>query len=237
MAEVLTTVYNEKSEQYAGIIKYAVGGASLLNGSAAIGSWASPSYRSTMGSEVSEETVSFYYNFLSEVRLQIEAFRNMGFEPFIKGMYWMQGEADRLKPKEYEVAFHHFVNDIRNDLTEIIGQDLSKMPILVGEISKSFYIETAPQKHLEANKKFINLQNKLCNEIMNCHIVQNSGFDMQIYDKITGICKTVGTDNGHWNSDDCIAIGKLVGEKLIELNICSTNIKYGRERNRRENDG
>ena len=223
MAEVLSKIYNEESGRYAGFLKYAVGGTRLLNGSAAIGSWASPSYRTSIDSVVSDVTISLYENFIEEVRIQMDAYRDRGFHPIIKGMYWMQGEADRLKPEEYEVAFRYFVDDVRKDLTAIMGQDLSVMPILVGEISRSFYIETAPKKHLTANKKFIELQNKLCNEMMNCHIVRNSSFDMQTYDELTWTCTTVGTDSGHWNAVDCITIGKLVGEKIIELKMCSIN--------------
>ena len=51
----------------------------------------------------------------------------------IKGVFWMQGETDKNAPDEYKAAFKCFADDLRRNLGEAVGADLSKLAIMVGE--------------------------------------------------------------------------------------------------------
>ena len=206
MAEALSEYYNPKTGAYAGFIKYAVGGTSLLYTGGK--DWASPSYKETLTE--TKDTTGYYYNeFIDEVKQRMEEFEEAGFEPVIKGLYWMQGEKDRAKTKEYTTAFKYFAEDVRDDLTKATGQSLQNMPILIGEISRTF--ESASAADIKINNAFIAAQRKLPDVASDCYIIPSSEYDMNFAESI------VGSDNAHWNYKDCLTIGNLVGECFEEL--------------------
>jgi len=124
----------------------------------------------------------------------------------------MQGEDDRAEPEEYARAFPFLAADFRRDLGALFGADLSGMPLLAGEISRTFaWFEDAD---LETNARFIGMQNGL-EELREVYVVKNSVFDM--VKEIGGEKKVVGTDAAHWNYADALAIGRLVGEKFLQV--------------------
>lgn len=222
MAENLSSLYNEETGAYAGFIKYAVGGSSLLNDltNSANETWTSPSYKKSLTTEVTDGTNTgvLYDNFLSEVEKRLQEYEEAGFNPTIRGMYWMQGEADRRRESEYINAFENFASDVRNDLTEISGQNLTEMPIMVGEISKTFY--AYKENTLNANNEFLATQRMLPSLVSECYLIKNSEYDITAYDPENpdsekGII--LGSDHAHWNYKDCIAIGNLVGEQIQEF--------------------
>lgn len=206
MAEALSEYYNSQTGAYAGFIKYAEGGSSLLYTGR---DWVSPSYKKTLTGELPDTTGYLYNEFIDEVKQRMEEYRNAGYEPVIKGMYWMQGEANRDNPAEYTKAFKYFVTDVRNDLTKITGQNLQNMPILVGEISRTFHDDEATD--IEINTRFIAVQRELPNVVSDCYIIPSAEYDMN--NKVGA----VGSDVWHWNYEDCLTIGNLVGECFEEL--------------------
>lgn len=119
----------------------------------------------------------------------------------------MQGEADIGQESEYRKAFSYFAEDIRRDLGELSGEDLSQMPIFVGEISETFNSYSS----MAANKRFIAMQNELADLVENVHIVHSSSY------QVNGPNGVLGTDQYHWNQDDMIAIGKLLGEAILSV--------------------
>ncbi len=217
LAEELSSVYNEETGAYAGFIKYAVGGSSLLTDSGKE-TWASPSYKAGLTLEADDTgTGALYESFLKEVENGLEAYREAGFYPVIKGIYWMQGEADRYNVSEYIKAFPALMSDMRNDLTERTGQNLKKMPVIVGEISRTFDGWTGTTWN--ANNEFIAMQRLLPSLVSYCTVVESSVFDITACDpedtaNTTGII--LGSDSYHWNQADQIAIGQLVGQALKE---------------------
>lgn len=211
MAAALSEYHNSNTGTYAGIIKYAVGGTCLLNTltgqNEAGGNWVPPSYEKTLTQGVTSKTGALYDNFLREVEMQLEAYRNKGFNPVIKGMYWMQGESDtNSDTNEYAKAFQYFAKDIRTDLTKITGQNLMRMPIVVGLISKTFYSAEAGQ--VAINEKFIAMQKTLPNLVKDCYVIETSEFALNDENNI------LGSDRYHWNYLDMIEIGKLAANKL-----------------------
>lgn len=212
IADELSKYYNSETGKYAGIIKYGLGGTALLNdlggANEAGGNWVPPSYQKTLKEGVTEKTGGLYRLFLAEVEKQLESYRDAGFKPVVKGMFWMQGEADRGNQAEYKIAFEYFASDVRKDLTKITGQDLKHMPIHVGLISRTF--NSAEYAKVNVNKAFIKMQRSLADSITHCFIVETDEFDLN------DAYGALGSDNNHWNYKDMIVIGKMVGKGFVE---------------------
>lgn len=218
MAETLSGYYNASSGYVAGFIKYAYGGTALLDTATDTnadtrGNWVSPSYEATM-SKVNhgEMTGKLYENLLAQISESLGYYEAAGYAPVIKGLYWMQGEADRPYPEEYKRAFKYFAEDIRRDLTTMTGKDLTNMPIIIGEISETF--SAATDTMIAINKTFIKAQNELAAEIEHCYIADNSKY--AINEMVGGTSTPVEgcMDTAHWNWKDCLAIGRNVGDLI-----------------------
>lgn len=207
MAQSLSTYYNAASGKTAGIIKSAHGGTSLLDGIGGQnepgGNWVSPSYEATItAAEPGGRTGGCYRSFIEQVKLNVAQLKAMGYtEINFKGLFWMQGESDRGNPAEYLKAFKFLVKDFRDDLGEIAGTDLSRMPIVVGEISKYTGGEASAM-----NDTFIATQRSFPDEVNDCYVVNSSPYDVR------------KQDNWHWIQADMITIGNLVGD-CIKTNI------------------
>ncbi|MGM9684276.1 MAG: sialate O-acetylesterase [Eubacteriales bacterium] len=235
MAKALAAYYNKDSGSYAGIIKYAYGGSSLLNNTEGEthkdGNWVSPSYQKTLSpsSVVDGVTGQMYRNFLDQVETNVREVLNKegnmadyNFDSVrICGLYWMQGCQDKGSVSEYEIAFKYFSQDIRNDLSalmkEITGSDddcgASKMPITVGTISQtqnmtSLSVETT-------NKNFIALQKSFAVKIANCYVVDNSAYAICKWEN--GKMVVLGSDQWHWNQADMLEIGYNVGDMMLKV--------------------
>ncbi len=216
LAEALSVYYNHETGREAGFIKYAAGGTRLLNyftgENKPEGNWVPPSYQAMLTSGVTEKTGGLYRNFLAQARKSIADYKKLGYNPVVKGLYWMQGESDRDAPSEYLKAFKCFASDVRADLTEICEQDCSTMPIIIGEISRSF--ASCDTNSMNLNAGFIAMQNTIPNNVANTYIVKSSVFDQNAY--INGVATKVGSDQHHWNYKDHLKIGNMVGECILK---------------------
>lgn len=216
MALALSEYYNAESGKMAGIIKFAHGGTSLFDNAGGenncSGNWAPPSYAATL-SKPSSKCGGLYKLLLEQVKARVASLREMGYTDInLKGMFWMQGEADRGNPTLYKTVFAHFLSDIRKDLGEIMGEDLSDFAIIIGEISRtSGNSDSATQA---TNKGFIKAQNALATTHDNVYVVKSGDFDINAW--IGGKNVAAGTDSWHWNENDMLEIGKMVGECIIE---------------------
>ncbi len=228
MAEALSTYYNPESGKQAVILKYAVGGTNLTDYvgglNASDGNWVSPSYAKTLNQQSKDNlTGGLYKNFMAEMFGGLDRNGNdhgtglwgdliaRGYTPVIKGLYWMQGEADKGNPTEYLKAFKYFAADIRADITTKSGQDCSKMPIFIGEISRTS--GSANPGTQTTNKNFIKMQNTIPDNIDNCYVIKNGDIDICEYKD--GKSVIVGSDEWHWNYKDCIKIGNMVGQSIL----------------------
>ena len=237
MADALSSRYNKETGQYAGFIKYGIGASSLLKdpGNDAFETWTSPTHMEKLGTGVTDGTGMgvLYENFLDEVETRLAEYEAAGFNPIIKGMYWIQGGADRRREAEYIDAFEDFAADLRKDLTTIAGHDLSDMPIMIGENSETFYAYKPVT--INANREFQAMQNMLPSLVSNTYIIDSSGFalteedpnnpvpeDENSQEYADYIGKIVGSDRAHWNTEDCITIGKMVGDQILEWDEVAT---------------
>ncbi len=196
MANALSEYYNFETGRTAAIIKYAVGGTSLLDkstGENINGNWAPPSYRQQLGTAASSVCGRLYDNFVAEAERRIAELEAMGYNVRVRGMYWMQGESDRSSADrtQYETVFPMLVSDIREEFA-------SDLAVFIGEISKAF-----GGQGTQENLAFIQLQNKLAGQVDGCYIVESAD-------------QPLGPDNAHFTAAGEYAIGKMVGNGILE---------------------
>ena len=222
MAKVLyDEYYNEDSEKVAGILKFAHGGTSLFDNkggeNAASGNWVSPSYAQQNGLSYSGLTGGLYRKLLEQVEKNVEELYDLGYTDVnIKGMFWMQGESDRSKPMEYADALELFVSDIRRDLGELMDEDLSALPFMVGEISRTS--GSADEDTVKVNEMFIAMQRDLEYEIPNLYVIASGQFEINKWDESTNssVIDPYQNDAWHWNTECMFAIGELVGQCIVD---------------------
>lgn len=217
MAQTLKSYYNAESGKTAGIIKYAHGGTALLNNvegeNKCNGNWVPPSYQATLSSGVTEKTGGLYRLLLAQVTKNVAELKEAGYTKInFKGLFWMQGESDKGNPTEYRKAFGYFASDIRRDLGEIADTDLSHLPIIVGEISRTS--GSAASGTVNTNNAFIEMQDKLPQSVSDVYVVKSGKFDINEWRN--GANVAVGTDSWHWSQADMITIGNMVGECILE---------------------
>ena len=217
MANVLADYYSG-TDTDAAIIKFAHGGTALLNShggeNACDGNWVPPSYAAAKGYAYEGLTGGLYRKLLLQVEQRIDELKAMGYtEINIKGIFWMQGESDKYSANEYKTAFTYFVSDIRRDLGEIVGVDLSNLAIIVGEISRT---SGDAMGSVSANKAFIRMQHKLPESIDGVYVVASG--DLDINERRGSVSVSVGTDAWHWSEKDMLLIGKeanLAGQLIM----------------------
>ncbi len=87
------------------------------------------------------------YNMMVELTLKpaIAKLKELGYNPIMRGMWWMQGCAETNIAWDsvdqarisYKNVLKCFINDIRADLTTIVGKDCSKMPFVLGRLARN----------------------------------------------------------------------------------------------------
>lgn len=221
MAKVLSEEYYNGNKT-AGIIKLAHGGTSLIGTTtgenAANGNWVSPSYAASKEWDYTGVHGGLYRALLAQVEKNISELKIQGYEQIsIKGVFWMQGESDIGQyPTIYEKAFTCLVNDLRVDLGKITNEDLSTLPIMIGEISRTFGSAGAGQ--ISLNEAFLDIQHGLAEKLENVYIIPSSQFEINTWDTVedTNVMDPVQNDPYHWNTEAMFKIGELVGRCIID---------------------
>lgn len=217
MAAVLSEEYYN-GDKYAGIIKHAYGGTSIFNNlggyNDVCGNWLCPSYAQEIGASYTGKSGGLYRGLLQTVEENVAKLERRGFEKInIKGLFWMQGENDRLDPKNYAKAFSCFATDIRRDLGKIMGEDLSSMPIIVGEISRT--TKSASPSTVVENDAFIAMQRRLPVIVNDVYVVNSSKYEVNTWDAVNN--KDINVqDNYHWSTQHMFGVGELVGRCIID---------------------
>ncbi|MBE6667338.1 MAG: hypothetical protein E7607_03400 [Ruminococcaceae bacterium] len=226
MAAILSQYYS--GDKYAGIIKHTYGGTSLFNNTggynAVKGNWVSPSYAKAKGYTYSGLTGGLYRGLINEVEAGIALLKQQGYDEInIKGIFWMQGESDRSNPTEYENAFTYFASDLRNDLGELVDANMSSLPIIVGEISKT--TGSASPDSVTVNETFINMQRGLASKINDIYIIASGQYEVNTWNAEEQ--KDVyGQDNWHWVTEPMFRIGELVGNCIVDNILLTTNNEH-----------
>lgn len=221
MAKILAEKYYKydaatNEDKVAGIIKFAHGGTSLFNNTsgenAADGNWVPPSYAQQKGWTYSGLTGGLYRKLLAQVESGIEKLADLGYNDIhIKGLFWMQGEADRGNPAEYEIALNYFIDDIRRDLGEIVNEDLSDMAIMIGEISET--AGSAEAATVATNRTFIEMQRRVAAARDNVYVIASGKYHVNWLEN--GVNKNA-QDAWHWSTSDIFHIGVEVGECILD---------------------
>ena len=209
MASVLDPIYGAIPNTDACIVKFARGGTSLLNMEPGCNTWSPPSAIAAMReADIRPETGILYRHFLTVVSDAANAIRAAGYDRVrIMGIYWMQGENDTGRGAKYRTTFAQFASDLRQDLDQMFLQDLSLMPILIGEIAPNFGETPGDGTASVANAQFIKIQNLIAQENPNCFIVGNSRYSVN----------GVGGDLAHWGFFEMLAIGRDTANVFLAL--------------------
>ncbi len=128
------------------VIKHAIGGTYLYpttDGTPAqnYGTWTSPSYIEKYGvSTNGNKTGDIYEEFVKTVTNGIALLKAEGYTPVVKGIWWMQGEAEtpyETRANAYEELLTMLIADMRADVGTIVGADLSNLPFVMGKIKRN----------------------------------------------------------------------------------------------------
>lgn len=145
--------------------------------------------------ETVEDKGYCYYEFVGTVKRGLEAFRNAGFEPSVKGMVWMQGESDTNKTiaeaEQYEDNLRTLFAAMRKEL------GMPELKIIVGGISTTPPL--APFSDVVRQK-----QKQYCDKD-----------ELAIYVDNTDI--PIGDDGWHYNGNEDLRLGKRFGKYIKEF--------------------
>lgn len=192
-----------------GIIKYAAGGTAIYdefksNLGSQYGNWMSPSLVAKYGKGDATLTGLCYSNFLTTVCQGLQAYKAAGYNPVIKGLAWMQGESESQNAnnaKIYAELLGTLITDMRKDLTEISGQDLSEMVAVVAKI---------PQKYKDV------VESAAYVDIVRAQMDALKEKDADVILTDNDFVALPGTDNHHYNTPDMLKVGENFAEALVE---------------------
>ena len=101
------------------------------------GTWTSPTYIEKNNVNLSENPMIgyMYTRFENTVREGIELLIAEGYTPVIKGVWWMQGEAEMFTTQmssAYRELLEDLITDMRNMLSDVTGYDCGDTPFVCG---------------------------------------------------------------------------------------------------------
>ena len=101
------------------------------------GTWTSPSYIENNNVDMSKNELigNMYRRFEDTLADGLQLLIEDGYTPVIKGVWWMQGEAEMFTlemASEYRELYKTLINDTRNTLSEATGYDCSNVPFICG---------------------------------------------------------------------------------------------------------
>ena len=257
MAHFLNEHYGENGDRDVAIVKTAAGGTTLLLNERSVhagdnktgnqyydnyGSWYPESLwdvRDNNGKKVNLWDAQYYYQrtglqyraFVKNIAEEYEYLVKQGYTDIkFRALIWMQGESDRKAPQDYADVFPIFVDDLRNRISEISGEDYSKMTIVAGEISQTF--GSADATSVSLNTNFNEMLTELTGEIENMFTIPSAEFDINLPNG-GGV---VGSDSSHWNYDDMFEIGKLFGEIAYKAETVTKRFYIAKETRKTSSD-
>lgn len=192
-----------------GIIKYAAGGTAIYdeftsNMGSQYGNWMSPSLVAKYGKGSATLTGLCYANFLTTVRQGLKAYKDNGYNPVIKGLAWMQGESESQSAnnsKRYAELLSTMIADMRKDLTEISGQDLSELLTVVAKIPSKY-------KDVVSSAAYV--------DVVRAQMDAVAENDADVITIDNDFVTLPGTDNHHYNVPDMLQVGRNFAEAFIE---------------------
>ena len=206
------------------IIKYAEGASCICPSTTDVdaqkrGTWTSPTYIAENSIDTDGTKVGLLYdNFIKTVQSAIAELERMGYTPVVKGMWWMQGEAEtyisEAYANEYGNLLSSLISDVRSDVGNMVGADLSAMPFVFGRIYRNPSSSTLPYTELvQAQQEWVAVN------VANTAIVNPTDYE-----------KFVQHDGWHYDANTQCYLGKtfvekanlINGEYVVEIN--GTNV-------------
>lgn len=192
-----------------GIIKYAAGGTAIYdeftsNMGSQYGNWMSPSLVAKYGKGSATLTGLCYANFLTTVRQGLKAYEDNGYNPVIKGLAWMQGESESQSAnnsKRYAELLSTMIADMRKDLTEISGQNLSELLTVVAKIPSKY-------KDVVSSAAYV--------DVVRAQMDAVAENDADVITIDNDFVTLPGTDKHHYNVPDMLQVGHNFAEAFIE---------------------
>ena len=139
----LATALANSGEMHA-IIKYADGDTQLsalnVNSTTNVSTWTPPSYiKDNPEIKFEGDKIGDLYNgLIATVTSGIAKLKADGYTPVVQGIWWMQGERDSnlgsMTSELYSELLGYLVSDLRADVGEIVGKDLSTLPFVYGRV-------------------------------------------------------------------------------------------------------
>lgn len=228
----ITTALDKTANKNA-IIKVAYGNTCLYenttsNESIKYGTWTPPSYINkhsinTVGNRVGD----LYLTFIAKVAEGLEKLEAKGYTVNIKGVWYMQGEADTLTSStttaRYEELLLTLISDMRADLTAVSGLDCSELPFVYGRILSNHANlgKDVPQKLTEVQTA---QDNVAANTALKNVFMVNTTTDL--VDPVTHEHRLPVQQDG-WHYDSLSQ--QMIGEKFVSLASSESRIltKYG----------
>ena len=189
------------------VIKRAVGGAFVYpttNGSVSLehGTWTPPSYLEKYSIDTSENKIGdLYTSFIDTAKEGIEMLIEDGYTPVLRGIWWMQGEAEtpyEVYANAYEELLDTLISDMREDLGEITGTDQSNLAFVMGKITRNPNPSYEQYDYVDTVNA---AQVAITSSVENTHIVDTSGL--------------VQLDGWHYSADSQHYIGTQFVDKVI----------------------
>ena len=145
-AEVGIAAAVSGSNRMSAVIKHAIGGSYLYpttDGTPAqnYGTWTPPSYIEKYGINTDGNKMGdIYEEFVKTVTNGVALLKAEGYTPVVKGIWWMQGEAEtpyEARANAYEELLTMLIAQMRADVGTIVNADLSNLPFVMGKITRN----------------------------------------------------------------------------------------------------
>ncbi len=231
--ELGITTALDKSANKNAIIKMAYGNTCLYENTTSkesinYGTWTPPSYIESHNiNTVGNRTGDLYLTFIAKVAEGLEQLIAAGYTPNIKGVWYMQGEADTLTSstttERYEELLLTLISDMRRDLTEVSGYDCSELPFVYGRILSNHVNvgKDVPSRLTQVQTAQDNVANNT--SLKNVFMVNTT---TDLVDPITGEHRLPVQQDG-WHYDSLSQ--QMIGEKFVNIveGVDGLSTKYG----------
>lgn len=146
----------------------------------------------TTGRSLTKSLIDGFYDCVDSTFSKLE----QGYD--VKAIMWHQGESDRKKADNYYMNFKEMINYMRTSIYNKTGDEADKeLPFIFGTVSR---------KSRQYSKGVEEAQRKVAAELPNVYLIDLS--DMPL-----------GKDVLHFDSAGTETLGKLMFEKLVQLNL------------------
>ena len=220
------------------IIKVAYGNTSLYNNTTSkesinYGTWTPPSYIESHNiNTVGNRTGDLYLTFIAKVAEGLEQLIAAGYTPVLKGVWYMQGEADTFgaaSSAAYEELLTMLISDMRSDLTDVSGYDCSELPFVYGRILRKDAINPETNKPYIDSTPYVPAVQAAQDNVANNSALKNVfmiNTTTDLVDPVTGEHRLPYQQDG-WHYDTISQ--QMIGERFVSIvnSVEGTFTRYG----------